>query len=127
MSLGILRVAAVLESQGTVVEVLDLSGIENYEEVVRLHAMSSPASHYGVTATTPQMAAAVRIAAAIRSVRPSATIILGGPHVTLVNAAVRTERRGGINGRATRALAALHESFDVLVAGDGEEAIFTAL
>jgi radical SAM superfamily enzyme YgiQ (UPF0313 family) len=127
MSLGILRVAAVLEANGRAVEVLDLSGIENYEEVVQLHAMGSSAEHFGITATTPQMPAAVRIAAAIRAVRPGARVILGGPHVTLVNAAAKRERRQGIEGRAARALAVLRRDFDILVAGDGEEAIFVAL
>jgi len=127
MSLGILRVAAVLEAQRMPVEVLDLSGIENYEEVVQLHTMRSAATHYGITATTPQMPAAVRIAAVIRSVRPEATVILGGPHVTLVNAAEKRERRQGIEGRAARAMNVLRRGFHVLVAGDGEEAIFLAL
>jgi radical SAM superfamily enzyme YgiQ (UPF0313 family) len=127
MSLGILRVAAVLEANGRGVEVLDLSGLENYEEVVRLHAMGSTAEHFGITATTPQMPAAVRIAAAIRAVRPGARVILGGPHVTLVNAAAKRERRQGVDGRAMRAMDVLRRDFDVLVAGDGEEAIFVAL
>ena len=34
MSLGILRIAAVLENAGYSVDVLDLSGVKNYEEVV---------------------------------------------------------------------------------------------
>src|SRR5580765_6186135 len=89
MSLGILRIAAVLEARGVPVEVLDLSGIENYEDVVRLHAAASVATYYGITATTPQMPAAVRIAAAIREARSDALVILGGPHVTLVNAAMK--------------------------------------
>lgn len=127
MSLGILRVAAVLEGHGVPVEVLDLSGIENFEDVVRFHALTSAATHYGITGTTPQMPAAVKIASAIRSVRPTAMVILGGPHVTLVNSAAKRERREGVDGRATRAMAALHDEFDVLVAGDGEEAIFRAL
>ena len=33
MTLGILKVAAVLEQAGVEVEMLDLSGVENYEEV----------------------------------------------------------------------------------------------
>jgi radical SAM superfamily enzyme YgiQ (UPF0313 family) len=127
MSLGILRVAAVLEAHGYPVEVLDLSGIENYEQVARLHAAQSPATHFGITATTPQMPAAVAIAGAIKTARPDASIILGGPHVTLVNAAAKRERAQGVQSRATRALAILREDFDVLVAGDGEEAIFLAL
>src|SRR5947209_3580150 len=96
MSLGVLRVAAVLEQHGIPVELLDLSGIENYEEVVRLHAARSTAVRYGVTATTPQMPAAVKIAAAVKSVRSGAVTMLGGPHVTLVSAAVKRERRQGI-------------------------------
>ena len=127
MSLGILRVAAVLEQHGIGVELLDLSGIENYEEVVRLHAMRSTAMQYGITATTPQMPAAVNIARAIKSVTPKAVTILGGPHVTLVSAAVKRELRQGIDGRATKALDVLKRAFDVLVAGDGESAIFLAL
>ena len=102
MSLGVLRVAAVLEQHGIPVELLDLSGIENYEDVVRLHAMQSAATHYGITATTPQMPAAVRIAQAVKAVRPKAVTILGGPHVTLVSAAVKRERREVRSGRATK-------------------------
>src|SRR5262245_27066263 len=63
MSLGILRVAAVLEAAGIPVEVLDLSGIENFADVVRLRAADSPAVHFGITATTPQMPAAMKVAA----------------------------------------------------------------
>jgi radical SAM superfamily enzyme YgiQ (UPF0313 family) len=127
MSLGVLRVAAVLEAQGVAVEVLDLSGLENYGDVVTAHVAQSPARHFGITATTPQMPAAVRIAAAIRSVRADARIVLGGPHATLVTAAAKRERRQGAEGRAVRALDVLQRDFDVVVAGDGEEAIFLAL
>jgi radical SAM superfamily enzyme YgiQ (UPF0313 family) len=127
MSLGILRVAAVLEQRGIAVELLDLSGIENYEDVVRLHAAQSQAVQYGITATTPQMPAAVKVADAIKTVKPDAITILGGPHITLVNAAVKREQKHGIDGRATAAMAALKKTFDVLVAGDGETAIFPAL
>ena len=127
MSLGILRIAAVLEQRGIAVELLDLSGIENYEEVVRLHAMQSTAVQFGITATTPQMPAAVRVAEAIKSVRPGAVTILGGPHVTLVSAAVKREQKAQVDGRATKAMERLKKTFDVLVAGDGETAIFLAL
>ena len=41
VSLGVLRVAAVLERAGHAVEVLDLSGIENYLDAVEDHAKSS--------------------------------------------------------------------------------------
>ena len=50
MALGILKVAAVLEQAGIHVEMLDLSGTENYEEVVRDHVRSESVSCYGLTA-----------------------------------------------------------------------------
>lgn len=125
--LGILRVAAVLERAGHEVEMLDLSGVENYETVVRVHAMSTPTRRFGLTSTTPQMPAASRIARVIRDARPDAKIILGGPHVTLVHAALKKERRQGREGRAGVAFRTLAGLFDILVAGDGEEAILPAL
>src|SRR5205085_8554846 len=121
------KVAAVLERAGVPVEILDLSGVENFEEVVRHHAASSPSQRYGITATTPQLPAAVRISAAIRAVQPRARVILGGPHATLVHAAAVLEGKRGVSRRATDALSQLHGIFDVLVAGDGERAVFEAL
>ena len=50
MTLGILKVAAVLEQAGLAVEMLDLSGVENYEEVVRDHVRTSGVTCYGLTA-----------------------------------------------------------------------------
>jgi radical SAM superfamily enzyme YgiQ (UPF0313 family) len=127
MTLGILRVAAVLEEAGVGVELLDLSGVKNFEEAVRDHVAASAVRCYGLTATTPQMPAAAKICAAIRSERPGARIILGGPHVTLVHAASLSEEKRGVSGRATAALGQLQQMFDVLVAGDGERAVFEAL
>src|SRR5690242_3841771 len=119
VSLGILRVAASLESAGHPVEHLDLSGIDNYEEAVRDHAARSPAKVFGLTATTPQMPATMRIVSAIRQTRPNVRVLLGGPHITLVNAARKRELQAGIEGRARRAFAVLCGAFDCLVAGDG--------
>lgn len=127
MSLGILKVAAVLERAGHGVEMLDLSGIENYEEVASLHAASSKAQVFGLTATTPQLPAATKILRALRSQKPQARIILGGPHITLVNAAYKGEKSKGLNGRASQAYQKLEGLYDILVAGDGEDAIFEAL
>jgi len=53
MSLGILRIAAVLENAGYSVDILDLSGVENYEEVVRVYSNTTPIRTFGLTATTP--------------------------------------------------------------------------
>lgn len=127
MTLGVLKVAAVLEQAGVEVEMLDLSGVENYEEVVRDHVRGGSATCYGLTATTPQMPAATKIYRAIRALNPSARIILGGPHVTLIHAAYKFEQKRGATGRATTAYRLLEDMYDVLVVGDGEIAVFDAL
>src|ERR1700752_640363 len=80
-----------------------------------------------LTATTPQMPAVCAIADVIRHERPSSRLILGGPHVTQVNAAYKQELKNQRPKRAHHAYANLVNSFDTLVAGDGEEAIFEAL
>src|SRR3989475_1134424 len=127
MTLGIVRVAAVPEQVGIQVEMLDLSGVENYEEVVRDHVRNGSVTCYGLTATTPQMPAATKIYRAIRALNPSVRIILGGPHVTLIHAAYKYEQKRGISGRAATAYRLLEEMFDVLVVGDGEIAVFDAV
>ncbi len=115
-SLGILRVAAVLQQRGVEVDLLDLSGQADYLEAVKNYRDKAI---FGITATTPQLPSAVAIA---RVLKYQGKTILGGPHVSLVNAAAKK-----IGGRATKALQELRQEFDVLVAGDGEEAIFPAL
>lgn len=119
-SLGILRVAAVLEQHGYEVDLLDLSGNKDYLNEVKQYSGIRPSMTYGITATTPQLPSAVAIARVLR--KRLNKVILGGPHVSLVSAAQKR-----IGGRATKALEDLHAEFDVLVAGDGEEAIFPAL
>ncbi len=126
MTLGVLRIAAVLEHRGVEVEVIDFSGITNFAEAMVDHARSSKSKVFGITATTPQLPAAGQIAEAIRMTRRDARIILGGPHVTLVNAAFKMENRTGRSGRASMGMSKLLSLFDTLVAGDGEEAIFEA-
>ena len=113
MSLGVLKVAAALETAGEKVQVFDLSGVKDYETAAR---NAPKADVYGITATSPQMPAAVRIARQLT--RP---VILGGPHATLVHAALQR------SDRAKRAFAKLAALFDVVVAGDGERAILAAL
>lgn len=127
MSLGILKVAAVLEKAGHPVEFLDLSGIENYVDVAGIQSSRSQSKFAAITVTTPQLPAAVKIAERIRAVRPDMRLIAGGPHVTLVHSAVKLEKKAGRVGRAHRALEKLESIFDVIVSGDGESAVFEAL
>ena len=127
MTLGVLKVAAALEAAGHRVEMLDFSGVENYETAIADHVRTSPATVFGVTATTPQMPAVSRLCAVLRRERPQARIVLGGPHVTLVATAAKREQRLGTSGRGTTAFRRLSDLADVLVAGDGEDAVFGAL
>ena len=127
MTLGILKVAAVLENAGHAVDVIDLSGISNYEKVIEDYCHNKATDRFGLTATTPQLPAAMKVLETVRIHKPSAKVILGGPHITLVNAAYKRERKLNINGRATTAFNQLCQDFDILVAGDGEDAIFEAI
>lgn len=126
VSLGVLRVASSLESQGVQVGVLDLSGVANYLEVVKAFLTQNQVEWIGITSTTPQLPSAVRIATTIRRLMPSLRIVLGGPHVTLTYSALKVERDklGVFDGRASKAAEVLESHFDVLVSGDGEYAVF---
>src|SRR5215831_8948655 len=83
VSLGVLKVAASLESQDYRVNFLDLSGVENYLTPLEDYLAESSDQAIGITTTTPQLPAVMQIAATIRRVRPDLKLILGGPHVTL--------------------------------------------
>ena len=118
-ALGILKIGSVLEKAGYSVDHIDLSGVGNYEDAVRDYTRE--ATIFAVTATTPQMPAAVRIATVLRET-PGRKLILGGPHSTLVYSAHKRQKV-----RAEKPLRDLLERFDVVVAGDGEKAIFSAI
>src|ERR1700678_3899286 len=127
VSLGILRVAASLEAAGVSVEMLDLSGIQNYEEGVESALRGTRAKAVCLTATTPQMPAATKIADAVKRFKQDTRLIIGRPHATLVAAAYKLETKEKRTGRAKRALDDLMKQFDVVVAGDGELAVFEPL
>lgn len=127
VSLGVLKVAAVLETAGYRVDMLDLSGVANYLDPLRDYVRDCDVSAIGISATTPQLPAVMQIASTIRELRPDMRLILGGPHVTLSHSAQKMERKRGTVGRGHKAMAQLEAAFDVLVSGDGEFAIFEAL
>lgn len=127
-SLGLLKVAASLESASVPVHILDLSGVENFLEVLENYLDSTSSLHFGLTATTPQLPSVFNILKLIRRLRPLARVILGGPHVTLVASASKMESRlGREQGRGGRAFQQLLDHFDVVVSGDGELAVLRAI
>jgi len=126
-NLGILKIAAVLEKKGYDVDVLDLSGVENFIDTLRFYLSKHAQLTLGLTTTTPQLPATTKIIKAIRTYSPKAKIILGGPHVTLAVSACKLEKKAGIDGRAHRSMEQLLKLSDIIVSGDGELAIFEAL
>ena len=104
---------------------LDLAGVENCYEVLDIYLAENPeVSTFGMTATTPQIPYAFRISKHIRKMSPNAKTLLGGTHCSLMHSAMKKEKEPG---RASRDIEALLQYFDVIVAGDGEKAIFEAL
>ncbi len=128
VSLGILKVAAVLREAGHPINFLDLSGVSNYLEFLEHYLSANQDSMVGITTTTPQLPAAISIAKVVRKMWPDARIILGGPHVTLTLSAFKLEQKGNVSGgRAYRAKMQLESLVDVLCPGDGELAVLQAV
>lgn len=125
VSLGILKVAAALEAADVPVDVLDLSGVANYQEALDDYLLNAKPGWVGITSTTPQMPYVMELSDIGR--RHGARVILGGPHPTLTHAAYKSERKAHRVGRGSKAWEQLLEKFDVVVTGDGEKAIFDAI
>jgi anaerobic magnesium-protoporphyrin IX monomethyl ester cyclase len=125
--LGPLRVAAQLQKNGNHVEVVDLSGFKNYEDIISDYVQGTSIRRFGITATTPQLPSAINIRNKIHESIDNPQIILGGPHTTLTHAAYTRNLNSQQAGRGTQAFEQLTENFDQLVVGDGELAIFEAL
>ena len=75
VSLGILKVAAILEQNGHCVRVIDLSGIKNYEDALSHFLETETVDVLGVTATTPQLPAVTRIVQVVRQQTPKLRLI----------------------------------------------------
>lgn len=124
---GILKVAAVLEQAGWNVVVMDLSGITNYVEVLEKVLKKYDFFLLGITATSPQMVQVSIIADLIRGVSPETPIVIGGPHISAAFASEKFDKQNKGSGRGIREVETLSKIADVLVAGDGEIAIFRAI
>lgn len=122
MSLGILKIAAVLESSYNV-NIIDLSGDKDYINTIKKYANDD--ALFGITTTTPQLPNVVEINRVLKQYNKR--VILGGPHVTLINSAYKNEKNKNVIGRATKSMNQLKNEFDTLVCGDGELAIFKAI
>src|SRR3989344_535707 len=100
---GLLTVAAELEKNGNHVEVVDLSGYSNYDEIVAHYASlrKGGIDTFGITATTPQLPAAEIVRRAIKEANPDAKVILGGTHATLAYTGWKQDNKHGRVARGT--------------------------
>ncbi|NQE05798.1 Ribosomal protein S12 methylthiotransferase RimO [ANME-1 cluster archaeon GoMg1] len=103
--LGLASLAAVLERNGYNVEILDANALQLSEKDVVKKAWSEDI--IGITAMTPTINSAIRIARGIKQNNPESTIIFGGPHATIL---------------AEDILNNVPE-IDIIVRGEGEETI----
>ncbi len=91
MSLGILKIAAVLESHYDV-NVIDLSGDKDYINTIKQYVNED--ALFGITTTTPQLPNVVEINRVLKQYNKR--VILGGPHVTLINSAYKNEKNKNV-------------------------------
>lgn len=126
--LGPLKVASALREQGREVDVLDLSGVQNYNAVVTSYVDQEGYNiqAYGLTATTPQFPQAVEIVERIHE-SSDKKVILGGAHATMVGTAAMQDQAKGREGRGALAYNQMMEIFDTVVIGDGEKAMLPAV
>ena len=100
LPLGLLYLANELEKHDVLVNIADLAG-KPRSEWARLVSIDSDI--YGISATTPDWPIARAFARWIRGIRPSAQIVLGGAHATVMGREVLAE-----------------SDFDIAVKGEGE-------
>ncbi len=129
VSLGLLKIAAVLERAQHSVSVVDLSGVQNYTGAFETYLDACRDDVIGFTVTTPQFPSVLELVRIARTRRPDIRLIAGGPHITLTHSAARLEvaRGSSVTGRASVAMAQLQATFEVLCIGDGEIAVLRAI
>jgi anaerobic magnesium-protoporphyrin IX monomethyl ester cyclase len=107
--MGLLQLAAVLESKGYRVSIIDANALKlQPRDVVPLLGDTDVV---GLTAMTPTISRAIEIARYIKGARPEIPLILGGSHATLLPGETLTAA----------------PEIDVIVRGEGEETIVELL
>lgn len=79
--IGLAYIAAVLRESGISVMIIDARSLGlSHEEVVKVVEDQKP-DFVGITVLTPQLKSAFDLSRKIKSVHPSAVLVLGGPHI----------------------------------------------
>lgn len=80
--LGLASLAAVLEQKSHQVEIIDANALQLSEHEIAMKVKG--ADVICITAMTPAVNSAIRIAKEIKTENPDQIIILGGPHATIL-------------------------------------------
>ena len=115
--IGIIRLATYLKQEKYDVELIDLSNNTNWKDT--LLNILNKFDIVGISSTTPQIPLVSKIAIFIKT-NFDVKLVIGGPHITMVNSAYNNEIKKQIPSRATKEMDRLKNLFDVLVVGDGE-------
>ena len=111
--LGILSIATVLRSNNIPIELLDLSGMKDYVEVLKNNITNNSYDVIGFTVNTPQLPYVINMLEVIPS---HIKKIAGGPHITSCYSAIKHVQ----NERICKNIKDLEDRFDHLFVGDGE-------
>jgi anaerobic magnesium-protoporphyrin IX monomethyl ester cyclase len=107
--IGLALIAAIVEKEGYSVTLLDANALNILPEDIP--SLVNGADVIGLTATTPTISTALRIAEYVKQVNPSVKIIMGGAHVTML----------------PEETMASSPAIDIIVKGEGDETIVRLL
>jgi len=125
MSLGILRVATSLKKYTNKVFFLDLSNQNDYYLLLDDFIKKNSLDIICITATTPQISLVFDFCKYIK-LKYKLKIILGGPHITLMNSSTHKATKD-IQEICSNHVKEVLKYVDTIVIGDGEFSIFNAI
>ncbi len=105
--LGLAYLAAVARDAGHQVSILDANALGLAPDEIARRAAAYAPTVVGVTATTPTIGLAGRIAAALKGPLPGVPVLVGGPHATALPAATLSD----------------HRAFDLVARGEAERTL----
>ena len=109
-NLGVVSMATEMKKEGYDVDIIDLLGEDNYEEILK--QLPQTYTHFGISSTTPQFPYAYKSLQALRKSHPKAKIAIGGAHAT----GLFHLKNKGVDDINYEAL----EEFDAVIPGEGE-------
>ena len=117
-NLGLVQLATSLKERGYNLELLDLCGNNNSNQLIQEIAHS--ADLFGFSSTTPQFIETYKLNSLLKKENPNAKTILGGAHPSAMHSLLKSGRVEDINLQRLN-------SFDYIFVGEGDESDFNNL